>query len=216
MFQFFGPSGLFDFGGRSTEAAKDSEPDGTTEAFEDYDDDLLVADESGGDEDDREDVLLQSALDYFMREGGDALVETIEDEPVEDDTWPDVLLLGQDALVAADDDIPDKQEEGHESVWLDDIDLGAGGTEQVRVDIYDVTDTGAARIMDFDAETDTLQIHYLPKRDPDTGDAMPPSVWVRYDEAVDAICVKVDGVLVATLDGDHDITADDVLFLPLD
>ncbi|WP_298494091.1 hypothetical protein [uncultured Maritimibacter sp.] len=102
--------------------------------------------------------------------------------------------------------------EGNDRLWLGDGDVGTGGAGEDTFDIYEVTDPDrdAARITDFDKATDSLQVHYIPDTDPGTGDALPPTISVNWDGDNENMRIEVNGRLVATLDGEHDITEDDV------
>ena len=102
--------------------------------------------------------------------------------------------------------------EGNDTLWLGDGDVGTGGAGEDSFDIYEVTDPDmdAARITDFDKSTDSLQVHYIPETDPDTGDALPPTISVSWDGDNENMRIEVNGRLMATLDGEHDITEDDV------
>ena len=70
-------------------------------------------------------------------------------------------------------------------------------------------------ITDFDKEIDTLTVHYTPQTD-NQGNPIVPAMSLEIDASIGETLIKLDGVVVATLQGDITISSSDVMLTEYD
>ena len=70
-------------------------------------------------------------------------------------------------------------------------------------------------ITDFDKEIDTLTVHYTPQTD-NQGNPVVPAMSLEIDASIGETLIKLDGVVVAKLQGDITISSSDVMLTEYD
>ncbi|MGH1367279.1 MAG: calcium-binding protein [Maritimibacter sp.] len=100
---------------------------------------------------------------------------------------------------------------GDDEIHLGDGDTGTGGYGEDMFFVFDIPDADAeaAHITDFDAEKDSLTVHYDEKATPR------PELMVEYDAEFDETLVRLNGLVVASMDGLAEVTAEDITLTPM-
>lgn len=95
-------------------------------------------------------------------------------------------------------------------------DMGTGGTGEDRfeMDARWRDGTGLFRVNDFDAEEDTLVLHYAPTIDPNSSLPQTPVLTVQTSADGASTLVLMNGTLIAQLDGVTGLTAADIELAP--
>ena len=70
-------------------------------------------------------------------------------------------------------------------------------------------------ITDFDKQIDTLTVHYTPQTD-NQGNPIVPAMSLEIDASIGETLIKLDGVVVAKLQGDITISSSDVMLTEYD
>ena len=70
-------------------------------------------------------------------------------------------------------------------------------------------------ITDFGKEIDTLTVHYTPQTD-NQGNPIVPAMSLEIDASIGETLIKLDGVVVAKLQGDITISSSDVMLTEYD
>lgn len=98
---------------------------------------------------------------------------------------------------------------------LDEIVPELSGDETFTVHDFDGPGAPVAYVDDFDPSIDTLYIQCRPVFDAQAGGTVLPELDVLYDAQAGLTRITLDGVEVATLEGDAGITVADIAVTPL-
>lgn len=152
--------------------------------------------------------------DWLFGDKGDDVIEGgYGDDNIFGGTGDDTLTgdnLGLMASIGRGVDVIDGGH-GNDDIYLGDGDTGTGGYGEDMFFVFDIPDADAeaAHITDFDPEQDALTVHYDETATPR------PELMVEYDAEFDETLVRLNGLVVASMDGLAELTADDITLTPM-
>lgn len=106
--------------------------------------------------------------------------------------------------------------EGEDTIIFSNADqISGGGDADTFHYVYRDVTSDPVFINDFDKDMDTLTIHYPPQTD-GQGNPIVPSISFQIDTLIGETLIKLDGVLVAKLQGNVSISSADVILAEYD
>jgi Ca2+-binding RTX toxin-like protein len=106
--------------------------------------------------------------------------------------------------------------EGEDTIIFSNADqVSGGGDADTFHYVYRDVTSDPVVINDFDKDMDTLTLHYLPQTD-GQGNPIVPSISFQIDTLIGETLIKLDGVLVAKLQGNVSISSADVILAEYD
>jgi hypothetical protein len=106
--------------------------------------------------------------------------------------------------------------EGEDTIIFSNADqISGGGDADTFHYVYRDVTSDPVVINDFDKDMDTLTIHYPPQT-VGQGNPIVPSISFQIDASIGETLIKLDGVLVAKLQGDVTISSSDVILTEYD
>ena len=190
--------------------------------------------------------MVAAVMIYFGLRGDDTLYGDAGDDMIEGNTGDDNLFggLGADSIAGGDGTDALNGGAGNDALSSDrlgssaDFSRGAGepmiGAEGLDTIIFSNADqiSGGADadtfhyvyrdvtsdpvvITDFDKDIDTLTVHYTPQTD-GQGNPFVPEMSFEIDASIGETLIKLDGVVVAKLQGDITISSSDVTLTEYD
>ncbi|MAM61080.1 hypothetical protein [Maritimibacter sp. UBA3975] len=154
----------------------------------------------------------QSTLAYILQDEQDSLLalRSAEQDTREAEPEPEIAA---DPVVAGfeDGNIFGEVSATEEDALYEEAESGTV------IEAYDLSDpdAAAARIDGYEAETEALEIEYLPEFDAETGEPITPVVSVGYDAEADLTTIALDGEAIAELPGDAGLRAEDITLRPM-
>ena len=104
--------------------------------------------------------------------------------------------------------------EGEDAIIFSSADQVSGGADTFHYVYRDATSDSVV-ITDFDKDIDTLTVHYTPQTD-GQGNPIVPAMSFEIDAYIGETLIKLDGVVVAKLQGDITISSSDVTLTEYD
>lgn len=95
-----------------------------------------------------------------------------------------------------------------------DIAAGGGGNDIFQMDTRFGESTAAYRITDFAADDDRIEILYVPRYSGDSSQEVAPELRVETSPDGESALIRLNGALIAQVDGAAGLTADDILLTP--
>ena len=106
--------------------------------------------------------------------------------------------------------------EGEDTIILSNADQVSGGADADTFHyVYRDVTSDPVVITDFDKDIDTLTVHYTPQTD-GQGNPIVPAMSFEIDASIGGTLIKLDGVVVARLQGDITISSSDVTLTEYD
>ena len=190
--------------------------------------------------------MVAAVMIYFGLRGDDTLYGDAGDDMIEGNTGDDNLFggLGADSIAGGDGTDALNGGAGNDVLSSDRLDssadfsrgadetlIGAEGEDTIIFSNADQVSGGADAdtfhyvyrdvtsdpvvITDFDKDIDTLTVHYTPQTD-GQGNPIVPEMSFEIDASIGETLIKLDGVVVAKLQGDITISSSDVTLTEYD
>ena len=106
--------------------------------------------------------------------------------------------------------------EGEDTIIFSNADQVSGGADADTFHyVYRDVTSDPVVITDFDKDIDTLTVHYTPQTD-NQGNPIVPAMSLEIDASIGETLIKLDGVVVAKLQGDITISSSDVTLTEYD
>ena len=106
--------------------------------------------------------------------------------------------------------------EGEDTIIFSNTDQVSGGADADTFHyVYRDVTSDPVVITDFDKDIDTLTVHYTPQTD-GQGNPIVPAMSFEIDASIGETLIKLDGVVVAKLQGDITISSSDVTLTEYD
>ena len=106
--------------------------------------------------------------------------------------------------------------EGEDTIIFSNADQVSGGADADTFHyVYRDVTSDPVVITDFDKDIDTLTVHYTPQTD-GQGNPIVPAMSFEIDASIGETLIKLDGVVVAKLQGDITISSSDVTLTEYD
>ena len=106
--------------------------------------------------------------------------------------------------------------EGEDTIIFSNADQVSGGADADTFHyVYRNVTSDPVVITDFDKDIDTLTVHYTPQTD-NQGNPIVPAMSLEIDASIGETLIKLDGVVVAKLQGDITISSSDVTLTEYD
>jgi Ca2+-binding RTX toxin-like protein len=95
-----------------------------------------------------------------------------------------------------------------------DVAAGGGGNDIFQLDTRFDEATAAYRISDYSGTDDRIEILYVPRYSGDTSLEIPPEVRIEASPDGESALIRLNGTLIAQVDGAAGLTADDLVLTP--
>ena len=106
--------------------------------------------------------------------------------------------------------------EGEDTITFSNADQVSGGADADTFHyVYRNVTSDPVVITDYDKDIDTLTVHYTPQTD-NQGNPNVPAMSLEIDASIGETLIKLDGVVVAKLQGDITISSSDVTLTEYD
>ena len=92
--------------------------------------------------------------------------------------------------------------------------LGGAGADSFVLDHRWSDSTGQFRIVDFDRSEDQLQLQYIPRYSSETNAEILPDLRIELSPDGESSLIRMNGSIIAQLDGVTDLTLDDIQLAP--